>query len=51
MTARQACSSTPAVYTEDMFKTTHDEANRAAVRAVARTDLNLVGLPFAPSAR
>ena len=24
----------PAVYTEDMFKTTHDAANRAAVRAV-----------------
>ena len=24
---------TPAVYTEDMFKTTHDEANRAAVKA------------------
>jgi hypothetical protein len=36
----------PAVYTEDMFKTTHDEANRAAVRAVARADLNLVGLAF-----
>jgi hypothetical protein len=35
---------TPAVYTEDMFKTTHDEANRAAVKAVARVDLNLVGL-------
>ena len=34
----------PALYTEDMFKTTHDEANRAAVRAVARADLNLVGL-------
>jgi hypothetical protein len=29
---------------DDMFKTTHDEANRAAVRAVARDDLNLVGL-------
>ena len=27
-----------------MFKTTHDEANRAAVKAVARADLNLVGL-------
>src|ERR1700752_671425 len=26
----------PAVYIEDMFKTTHDEANRAAVRAVPR---------------
>ena len=37
---------TPAVYTEDMFRTTHDEANRAAVRAVARADLNLVGLAF-----
>jgi hypothetical protein len=36
----------PAVYTEDMFKTTHDEANRAAVKAVARADLNLVGLAF-----
>ncbi|MGJ4926062.1 DUF2000 family protein [Bradyrhizobium sp. HKCCYLS2038] len=34
----------PALYTEDMFKTTHDEANRAAVKAVARPDLNLVGL-------
>ena len=37
---------TPAVYTEDMFKTTHDEANRAAVKALARADLNLVGLAF-----
>ena len=36
----------PAVYTEDMFKTTHDEANRAAVQAVIRADLNLVGLAF-----
>ena len=35
---------TPAVYTEDMFKTTHDAANRDAVRAVQRADLNLVGL-------
>lgn len=35
-----------AVYTEDMFKTTHDAANRAAVKAVARGDLNLVGLAF-----
>src|ERR1700709_1658709 len=34
----------PAVYTGDMFKTTHDAANRAAVKAVARADLNLVGL-------
>jgi hypothetical protein len=36
----------PALYTEDMFKTTHDQANREAVRAVARADLNLVGLAF-----
>ncbi|MBR0709666.1 MULTISPECIES: DUF2000 family protein [Bradyrhizobium] len=34
----------PAVYTEDMFRTTHDAANREAVRAVARADLNLVGI-------
>ena len=34
----------PAVYTEDMFATTHDAANREAVRAVARADLNLVGI-------
>ncbi|MFK4381918.1 DUF2000 family protein [Bradyrhizobium sp. USDA 223] len=33
-----------AVYTEDMFKTTHDAANREVVRAVARSDLNLVGI-------
>ena len=36
----------PAVYTEDMFKTTHDAANRAVVKAVARANLNLVGLAF-----
>jgi len=35
---------TPAVYTEDMFRTTHDTANREVVRAVARAELNLVGL-------
>jgi hypothetical protein len=35
---------TPAVYTEAMFKTTHDAANRAVVKAVARADLDLVGL-------
>jgi hypothetical protein len=34
----------PAVYTEDMFRTTHDAANREAVKAVVRADLNLVGL-------
>lgn len=36
----------PALYTEDMFKTTHDAANRAVVKAVPRADLNLVGLAF-----
>ena len=35
---------TPAVYTEDMFRTTHDAANREAVKAVVRADLNLVGI-------
>src|SRR5579871_2203679 len=34
----------PAVYTEEMFKTTHDAANREAVRAAIRAELNLVGL-------
>jgi hypothetical protein len=33
-----------AVYTSDMFRTGHDEANRATVRAVAGADLDLVGL-------
>jgi len=35
---------TPALYTEDMFTTTHDAANREVVKAVARADLNLVGI-------
>jgi hypothetical protein len=35
---------TPAVYTEEMFKTTHDAANRDAVKAVVRAELNLVGI-------
>ena len=35
-----------AVYTEEMFATTHDAANRAAVKAVLRPDLTLVGLAF-----
>jgi hypothetical protein len=35
---------TPALYTGDMFKTTHDAANREVVKAVARADLNLVGI-------
>jgi hypothetical protein len=34
----------PALYTDDMFKTTHDAANREVVKAVLRADLNLVGL-------
>ena len=34
----------PAVYTEDMFKTTHDAANREVVKSVIRGELNLVGL-------
>ncbi|KES07596.1 hypothetical protein BU52_09020 [Streptomyces toyocaensis] len=33
-----------AVFTGDLFATGHDEANRAAVRAVGTTDLDLVGL-------
>ena len=41
----------PAVYTEDMFKTTHDAANREAVKAVIRAELNLVGLADARRAQ
>ncbi|SFR77811.1 hypothetical protein SAMN05428970_2286 [Agromyces sp. CF514] len=33
-----------AVYTKDLFATGHDEANRAAVAAVASGDLDLVGI-------
>lgn len=33
-----------AVYTEDMFATGHDAANREVVAAVAADDLNLVGI-------
>lgn len=33
-----------AVYTRDLFSTGHDEANRAAVAAVAAADLELVGI-------
>lgn len=33
-----------AVFTADMFGTGHDDANRAAVAAVAGSDLDLVGL-------
>ena len=33
-----------ALYTMEMFSTGHDAANRAAVRAVAAADLDLVGI-------
>lgn len=33
-----------AVYTEDLFRTGFDAANRAAVKAVQSSDLNLVGI-------
>jgi hypothetical protein len=39
-----ARSVTPAIYTEEMFKTTHDAANREVVSTVVRAELNLVGL-------
>jgi hypothetical protein len=42
---RAARRETPiALYTMEMFRTGHDAANRAAVRAVAAADLNLVGI-------
>jgi hypothetical protein len=34
----------PALYTEEMFSTTHDAANRDAVRGVERENLNLAGI-------
>jgi hypothetical protein len=34
----------PALYTEEMFSTTHDAANRNAVCGVERENLNLVGI-------
>lgn len=34
----------PAVYTAELFGTGHDEANRAAVAAVPRAGLDLVGI-------
>ena len=34
----------PALYTEEMFSTTHDGANRNAVCGVERENLNLVGI-------
>jgi hypothetical protein len=33
-----------AVYTADLFATTHDEANRAAVAAIAADELELAGI-------
>jgi hypothetical protein len=35
-----------AVFTDDLFQTNHDAANRAAVRAVTREQLSLVGIAF-----
>lgn len=37
---------TPAVYTQELFVTNHDEANRAAVAGVEAADLDLVGIAF-----
>src|SRR6266545_1120538 len=37
---------TPAVYTNELFATGHDEANRAAVGDVAAEDLDLAGIAF-----
>jgi len=36
----------PAVYTSELFTTDHDDANRAAVAAVASEELDLVGIAF-----
>jgi hypothetical protein len=37
---------TPAIYTQDLFATNHDQANRAAVAAIPESDLDLVGIAF-----
>jgi hypothetical protein len=37
---------TPAVYTSELFGTSHDDANRAAVAAVEASALDLVGIAF-----
>lgn len=37
---------TPAIYTQELFATNHDAANRGAVASVAAQDLDLVGLAF-----
>jgi hypothetical protein len=34
----------PAIYTQEMFATMHDAANRATVKAVKLADLNLAGM-------
>ena len=34
----------PALYTQEMFSTAHEAANRDAVRSVERENLNLVGI-------
>jgi hypothetical protein len=36
----------PAIFTTELFATGHDVANRAAVAAVPRAELDLVGLAF-----
>ena len=36
----------PAVYTQELFETNHDEANRAAVAGVPAEELDLVGIAF-----
>src|SRR6187397_1651741 len=36
----------PAIYTQELFATGHDEANRAAVAGVGAEDLDLVGIAF-----
>ena len=38
-----------AVFTDELFSTGHDEANRAAVRAVSSADLRLAGLALRAS--
>jgi len=35
-----------AIFSEELFATGHDEANRTAVQAVTTDDLNLVGIAF-----
>ena len=37
---------TPAIYTQDLFTTDHDAANRAAVARVPAEELDLVGIAF-----